>query len=71
MRELAPSAEPLRWYWAEQENPDLDEYVCQQDWRARYSTEMETQKALIDDLRCRHKAGGTLSLLSKGSIHPR
>ena len=63
MRELAPSAELLRWCWAEQEKPGLNEYVYQQDWRARYITEMETQKALIDELRHRHEAGETLTLL--------
>ena len=32
MRELAPSAELLRWCWAEQEKPALDMYIHDQTW---------------------------------------
>ena len=63
MRDLAPSVELLRWFWAEQEKPDFDEFVFQQDWRQRYIAEMAAHKALIDDLRHRHEAGEVLTLL--------
>ncbi len=63
VRELAPSAELLRWCWAEQEKPALDKYIYEQTWRARYIGEMAAQKPLLDDLRRRHEAGETLTLL--------
>ncbi len=50
MRELAPSAELLRWCWAEQEKPALEKYIYEQTWRARYIGEMAAQKPLLDDL---------------------
>ena len=62
MRKLAPSVELLRWYWAEQEKPDFDEFVFQQHWRPRYIAEMAAQKAPIDELRRRHEAGEIMSL---------
>jgi uncharacterized protein YeaO (DUF488 family) len=55
--------ELLRWCWAEEERPDHDAEVYAATWKARYAAEMSDRRELIAELRGRHEAGETITLL--------
>jgi len=63
LRDLAPSEGLLKWCWAEEANPQFDPERYERTWKARYVAEMQAQQRLINDLRRRHRAGETLTLL--------
>ena len=63
LRELAPSPELLRWCWAQEVRPDHDADTYAATWKARYVREMSDRRELIEELRGRHEAGETISIL--------
>jgi uncharacterized protein YeaO (DUF488 family) len=63
LRELSPSRELLKWCKSENGGGLLDPEAYSLTWRAWYRGEMMEQRPLIEELRGRHEAGHTLTLL--------
>ena len=62
MRELAPSEALLSWIRSQQDG-SMDPDVVLATWKNAYAKEMAAHSDLIDDLRRRHEAGETITLL--------
>ena len=60
-RDLAPSPDLLKWCSANR--GEMDHETFSNTWKARYRAEMTAQAPLIKELRQRHQAGETITLL--------
>ena len=60
-RDLAPSADLFKW--CQTNRGQLDHETFTTAWQARYRAQMSAQRDLIKDLKSRHQAGETLTLL--------
>ncbi len=64
MKHLAPSESLLRWIWDQDKAAyPLDPQAVSEIWRDRYLGEMQNQQEAIANLRERHEAGETITLL--------
>ena len=63
MRDLAPSKDLLKWCKADHGGASLEPAVYYRTWRAWYVGEMLEHFQLIEQLRQRHEAGETITLL--------
>lgn len=60
MRDLAPSPELLHWIMDQKDKPTKNIWL---KWAAQYRDEMALQSNAIAELRARHEAGETITLL--------